>query len=281
MVKVEKSKQPLLWLMRWRMRWLMGAVLAGWLIMPVSASAADASQQSLQKAEAALQQQDFKTTIELLAPLHQADPTDLTIGNNLAVAYLRQQRYQQAQQVLETVLNSQPQLATVRQNLKQIYAYQAQLAYQTIFRSDTITPPTGQWILSADYEIDTTEVSALKQVQLDIAQVTQQLEIWRSAWSAQDLTGYLGSYQSEYYDEGFKNRQAWVENRQLSVTNPRFIRVQLTEITVVPLAKNIIQVQFWQRYESNRFKDKVRKKLLWQKQQDGAWKIMQESVIYE
>jgi len=255
-------------------------LMAVFSLSSVQANPDSTLQQTLQKAEAAMQQQDFKTTIDLLSPLHQANPTNLTIGNNLAVAYIRQQNYQQAQQVLETLLNKLPKIATLRQNLQQIYAYQAQLAYQDVFHSREVEQPKGQWILSADIEVDPDEVVALKQVEFDIAEVTQQLEAWRTAWSAQNLRTYLASYQSDYYAEDFKNRQAWEQNRQASVTGPSFIRVQLEDITVVPIAKDVIQVGFWQSYESNRFKDRVRKKLLWQKSPQG-WKIMQEAVIYE
>ncbi len=259
---------------------LMGLSLMAVLSLSVQAASIASPQQTLQKAEAALQQQDYQTTIELLTPLHQADPANLTIGNNLAVAYIRQQRYEQAQQLLETVLNKIPKIATLRNNLQQIYAYQAQLAYQDVFSADGLSQPKGEWILSANYDVDPAEVAALKQVKRDIAEVTKQLEVWRSAWSGQNLPAYLASYQPDYYAEDFQNRQAWAKNRQFSVKGPRFIRVQLEDISVVPLAKNVIQVQFWQAYESNRFKDKVRKKLLWQKSPQG-WKIMQETVIYE
>lgn len=244
------------------------------------ANSESTQKQVLQKAEIALQQQDYQTTIQLLTPLHQANPENITIGNNLAVAYIRQQQYEKAQQVLETVLNKIPKISTIRSNLQQIYAYQAQKAYQDVFNADKLTQPKGEWILSANYEVDPAEVAALKQVKYDIAKVTEQLEAWRSAWSSQNLSDYLASYQPEYFDEDFQNRQAWKENRQFSVTGPRFIRVQLEDISVVPVANNVMQVQFWQAYESNRFKDRVRKKLVWQKSPQG-WKIMQETVIYE
>lgn len=259
---------------------LMGLSLMAVLSLSVQAASIASPQQTLQKAEAALQQQDYQTTIELLTPLHHADPANLTIGNNLAVAYIRQQRYEQAQQLLETVLNKIPKIATLRNNLQQIYAYQAQLAYQDVFSADGLSLPKGEWILSANYDVDPAEVAALKQVKRDVAEVTKQLEAWRSAWSAQNLPAYLASYQPDYYAEDFQNRQAWEKNRQFSVKGPRYIRVQLEDISVVPVAKNVIQVQFWQAYESNRFKDKVRKKLLWQNSAQG-WKIMQEVVIYE
>ncbi|PLA74579.1 hypothetical protein CYQ88_05730 [Hydrogenovibrio sp. SC-1] len=259
---------------------LMGVNLIALLSLSVQAAPAPTQQQTLQKAEAALQQQDYQTTIEILTPLHLAEPANLIVGNNLAVAYIRQQRYEQAQQVLETVLNKIPKIATLRNNLQQIYAYQAQLAYQNVFNADEISQPKGEWILFANYDIDPAEVAALKQVKRDIAEVTQQLETWRSAWSEQNLSVYLASYQSDYYDEDFQNRQAWEKNRQFSVKGPRYIQIQLQDISVVPIAKEVIQVQFWQAYESNRFKDRVRKKLLWQKSPQG-WKIMKEAVIYE
>lgn len=256
------------------------SIFLGLVSVMVHADPLSERQATLKKAEAAMQQDAIETTINLLVPLHQANPGDVTVGNNLAVAYIRQQRYQQAQDVLETVLNKDPKFATLRQNLQQIYAYRAQAAYQDVFANTGITLPKGEWILTANYEMDTAKVVALQQVQLDINQVTQNLEMWRSAWSEQNIDGYLAAYDADYYSEDFENRQAWQKNRQLSVQSPRFIQVQLDDITALPLAKDVIQVQFWQAYESNRFKDRVRKKLLWQKRQD-EWKIMQETVVYE
>ncbi|RUM91209.1 MAG: hypothetical protein DSZ27_06925 [Thiomicrospira sp.] len=246
----------------------------------VWAAEGDTYQAQFEQAAKASQAGNMEKTISILTSMLKTYPQDLAVSNNLAVAYIKKQQYKKAQQVLESALDGDPRIASLRENLNQIYAYQAQLAYQTVFDKTEITLPKGQWILSASSDLKTPEKSQLKQVERHMQTVADLVERWRAAWASQNISAYLGFYVSIYAPEGYKTHQAWANSRKGSLKRPSYIKIQLDKVQVVPLTPNTIQVTFWQAYESNTFKDKVRKKLVWQKQ-DQTWKIVQEDVIYE
>ncbi len=101
-----------------------------------------------------------------------------------------------------------------------------------------------------------------------------------SGWVEQEVSRYLDYYSPDYTSDNYNNHQAWAKSRDRSLTRPSYIRIQLDDVQVVPLTPQTIQVTFWQAYESNTFKDRVRKKLVWQNQND-QWKIVQENVLYD
>lgn len=71
-----------------------------------------------------------------------------TAQNNLAVLLIEQQHYHQAQQLLLQALREEAWVATTLDNLNQLYAYEAQQAYQEVFAKSVLQTPKGQ-LLSA------------------------------------------------------------------------------------------------------------------------------------
>jgi len=125
----------------------------------VWAAEGDTYQAQFEQAAKASQAGNMEKTISILTSMLKTYPQDLAVSNNLAVAYIKKQQYKKAQQVLESALDGDPRIASLRENLNQIYAYQAQLAYQTVFDKTEITLPKGQWILSASSDLKTPEVT--------------------------------------------------------------------------------------------------------------------------
>ncbi|MGC9386599.1 MAG: L,D-transpeptidase Cds6 family protein [Hydrogenovibrio sp.] len=240
----------------------------------------DTYQARFEQAIQASQTGQLDDAIQSWQTLLKAYPNDLAASNNLAAAYIKQGHYDQAQQVLEAALNADPKIAALRKNLNQIYAYQAQQAYQSVFETDQVERPKGQWILSAGTELKTPEQAQLKQVENHMKRVADLVENWRQAWANQQVAAYLDFYAPDYSSRDYPSHQAWSKSRKRSLTRPAFIRIQLDDVSVVPLTPETIQVTFWQAYQSNTFKDRVRKKLVWQHRGD-QWHIVQEDVIYE
>lgn len=239
-----------------------------------------AYQARFEQAIQASQSGDMDGAIQLLQGLLKDYPQDLAASNNLAAAYIKQHEYDKAQQVLESALNADPKIAALRKNLNQIYAYQAQQAYQSVFKKSEVDLPQGQWILSAGTELKTPEQAQLALVENNMKRVANRVESWRQAWVEQEVSRYLDYYSPDYTSDNYNNHQAWAKSRDRSLTRPSYIRIQLDDVQVVPLTPQTIQVTFWQTYESNTFKDRVRKKLVWQNQND-QWKIVQENVLYD
>ncbi|MDX1796523.1 MAG: hypothetical protein R3219_07340 [Hydrogenovibrio sp.] len=207
-------------------------------------------------------------------------PTDLAVANNLAATLMKQKHYSEAQHYLEAALNSDPKIAIVMANLNEIYAYQAQLAYQSVFKPSELSQPKEKWVALAGQTLKTPEKSQLEKAKRDMERVANLVENWRAAWAAQDLKSYLSFYKRDFVAKNFRSHDDWVENRRGSLKRPKYIKITLNGIKVVPLANHTIQVSFTQDYESDRFKDSVHKYLVWQESKTG-WKIIQEKVVYE
>lgn len=207
-------------------------------------------------------------------------PADVAVNNNIAVAFIKQKQFDKAQQQLENILNKDPKLTVLWANLNELYAYQAQLAYQTVFKENALILPKGQWILQASREIQTPKESELAQIERRMQNALNLVESWRQAWSEKNLKAYLDYYDAAYLPAGYPNTKSWRQSRERSLKRPKYIRIQLDEIEVLPLTSTTMQVRFMQSYESNTFKDTVRKQLVWQKEAE-VWKIVQEKIIHD
>ncbi|MBF6057257.1 MULTISPECIES: tetratricopeptide repeat protein [Thiomicrorhabdus] len=68
------------------------------------------------------------------------------LQNNLAVILMQQRKYDEAERILDQSLQSDKQIATTLDNLNQIYAYQAQKAYKSVFSKSKLVEPKGEWL---------------------------------------------------------------------------------------------------------------------------------------
>ncbi len=87
------------------------------------------------------------------------------------------------------------------------------------------------------------------------------LNKWRTAWSQQDVDGYLACYGQEFRPEGGLSREAWVKQRQVRVTKPKTINVTISDIKVVSEEGSRAEVMFRQGYQANNYTDQVMKVL--------------------
>lgn len=106
------------------------------------------------------------------------------------------------------------------------------------------------------------------------------VESWRQAWSGQDVDRYLSFYDARRFSpKDGMSYTAWEKSRYRSLKNPGYIKLYLDDVRASQVTESRVRVEFTQRYESDRFKDTIRKALVWQKDQND-WKIVQEDVIY-
>ncbi len=217
------------------------------------------------------------------------------LQNNLAVLLIKQQAYKQAEELLDSALKADIQVATTLSNLNQLYAYEAQKAYKKVFSQTSVTSPTGELLyfdvknsaLPTEYvsiklpEFSPEEAFLYQPETQEILTVKDQLEQWRAAWANQDIQSYLNFYHSkEFVPKDGMRYSVWKESRHRSLKRPKFIKIEFDDVQVVQLDKNLVRTRFLQKYESNSFKDSVYKVVLWQL--DGSqWKIVQEVVASE
>lgn len=102
------------------------------------------------------------------------------------------------------------------------------------------------------------------------------LRSWASAWSAQDVRGYLNAYSDNYQPRGTTSLSDWVRSRRQSVESPATIKVELSDLQVSLLDDSRAQASFNQHYKSNSYEDRERKRVTLVRE-DGGWRIVRES----
>lgn len=108
-------------------------------------------------------------------------------------------------------------------------------------------------------------------------QVTAAIEAWKTAWSQQDVSTYLGSYTQGYHTDKRSNK-AWQAYRTRSLSKPKFIKIDIENLNISMLDDNTARAIFVQSYESNSYRDKVEKQLTLSKS-SGEWKITYEKTL--
>ena len=110
----------------------------------------------------------------------------------------------------------------------------------------------------------------------DIAhEVKKSLLSWANAWSNRDAKRYVSAYVKNYAPAG-KSNADWAAGRRWNFKNKKYIKVTLSNIRIEADGKHY-RASFKQRYESNSYNDEVNKEAIFV-QQDGRWKIKQEST---
>lgn len=207
-------------------------------------------------------------------------PDDLSVRNNLAVTQMKLKKFDVAQKTLETALSQDAKIAVIMDNLNELYAYQAQQAYRKVYKEVAVNIPNGQWLTAQATDVKTPDEAKLAQIQQKLQQVLNNVENWRLAWSQQNVSAYLGFYESNFSSDQFEKPAEWRASRKYSLSRPEFIKVDLSDIQAFLLDEHTVEVVFQQRYTSNTFQDNVKKILVW-RQQNNQWQIVQERVSYD
>lgn len=228
--------------------------------------------------------------------------------NNLAVLYANQGQFERAKNSLEMAIRTHPAYATAHENLGDIYAKMASMAYNKALQLDKsnasaqtklslvkelFAPPPGAKAKPTVMKpavtaspsqpsptVDTPAVATGKpaaadkpKAATDNAEYEQVVKNWATAWSKQDVTAYLAFYVDDYAPPGMSNAN-WVEQRKSRISKPTFIKVGVSDFDVKMVNKKAV-VTFKQNYESNTLKQSTTKTLVLQ-QIGGAWKIVEE-----
>jgi len=237
--------------------------------------------------------------------------------NNLAVLYAQRGDYERARDALEAALSTHPSYSTAHENLGDVYTALATAAYNRALvldqnndsiriklnllnQMDGVTPETDTesvQVAAAEQETTTPEPqpvtpptpvstpeSAPEQAasaESDISDgLTRTLFGWASAWSNQNVDGYLDAYHPDFDPEDGTTRAQWARIRRARVSAPDSIRVRVVEPSVEVTSDTEASVTFIQVYESDSYGDRVRKRLE-MRPVDGEWKIYRETVVAE
>lgn len=211
--------------------------------------------------------------------------------NNLAVLYAQQEDYDKARESLLTAINTHPSYATAHENLGDIYAKMASMAYQKALSVDgrnTAAQSKLAMISNLFTELPSAAAAPPAAVASAAAEpappvltaavqdaVLQTISRWADSWSAQDVDGYLSAYSRGFLQE---NGSAWEAQRRDRLRRPAFIQIELDNIRLQPIDTNRVRVRFEQGYRSNTYSDRVLKELVLEREGD-AWRIRTESSL--
>ncbi len=221
--------------------------------------------------------------------------------NNLAVLYASQGKYEAAKTALEMAIRTHPSYATAHENLGDIYAKMASIAYDKALQLDT-SNATAQTKLALIKDMmggTPRKTAAATQAQAGpvmasatnpapapafpekpavpdaSAELKALVADWASAWSARNVDAYLAFYASDYAPAGM-SRSAWESQRRSRISGPSSIDVKVSDLKVEQTGDRAT-VRFRQVYRSDRI-NSVDTKTLTFARRDDQWRIVGETT---
>ncbi len=204
--------------------------------------------------------------------------------NNLAVLYASQSKYEAAKNALEMAIRTHPSYATAHENLGDIYAKMASLAYDKALALDnknaaaqTKLALIQDMIGAAPRKPAATKPAAAEPVRPAPAAgsaIEAAIARWAQAWAARDVDAYLAAYASDFAASGM-TRANWEAQRRSRITAPRSIEVKVSDLKIEQQG-DTASASFRQSYRSDRLSSTVTKTLKLALQ-NGEWRIVGES----
>ncbi|MBW8330044.1 MAG: tetratricopeptide repeat protein [Thiobacillus sp.] len=220
--------------------------------------------------------------------------------NNLAVLYASQSKYEAAKNALEMAIRTHPSYATAHENLGDIYAKMASLAYDKALALDSknaaaqtklaliqdmiggqprkpaaarpaaaVTPKPAATVTRAAVAEPASAKPAATNPDVEAA-----VARWAQAWSSRDVDSYLAAYASDYAADGM-TRANWVAQRRARITAPQRIEVQVSDLKIERQG-NTARATFRQAYRSDRL-NSTATKTLELALQNNEWRIVGET----
>jgi tetratricopeptide (TPR) repeat protein len=233
--------------------------------------------------------------------------------NNLAVLYASQNKYAAAKNALEMAIRTHPSYATAHENLGDIYAKMASLAYdkalaldsknaaaqtklaliQDLIGGQPAKPATSKVIPAASKPAAKpvavepapaakpvpAKPSPVKPSPVNAAPASKEVEAavtrWAEAWSARNVDAYFAAYASDFTAEGLSHAE-WEALRRARITAPATINVKISNLKIEQQG-DIAHARFSQAYRSDRHQSTVTKTLKLALQ-NGQWRIVGETT---
>ncbi|MFN3715770.1 MAG: tetratricopeptide repeat protein [Thiobacillus sp.] len=212
--------------------------------------------------------------------------------NNLAVLYASQGRYDAAKNALEQAIRTHPSYATAHENLGDIYAKLASIAYDKALALDSknaaaqtklalikdITggqprKPASKPAVTAAKPAE--PAPAPKAVAAQPAgNVESAVKAWAQAWARRDVNAYLAAYAPDFSAPGL-SRADWEAQRRARIEAPKSISIDISDLKVTQQDATATAT-FRQAYRSDRLSSTVTKTLKLT-QIDGQWRIVEET----
>lgn len=216
--------------------------------------------------------------------------------NNLAVLYASQSKYEAAKNALEMAIRTHPSYATAHENLGDIYAKMASIAYDKALALDNknATAQTKLALIQDMIGGQPRKPAAAKPVAAVTAKpaakpatgpapvqdtpantgIEGAIANWAQAWSQRDVDAYLATYASDFAASGM-TRANWEIQRRARITAPKSIEVKISDLKIDQQG-DTASATFRQAYRSDRLNSTVTKTLKLALQ-NGVWRIVGET----
>ena len=218
--------------------------------------------------------------------------------NNLAVLHASQGQYDNAKIALEQAIRTHPSYATAHENLGDIYAKMASIAYDKALALDSRntaaktklaliqditgaptrkpTPPVRPGASPSSAPATAAAVRPTPAQQpAPAGSVEAAVAAWAGAWARRDVAAYLAAYAADYAAPGL-SRSAWETQRRTRIEAPSSISVEITGLKV-ETAGDSATATFQQAYRSDRLSSTVNKTLRFAQIGD-QWRIVEETT---
>lgn len=258
--------------------------------------------------------------------------------NNLAVLFAENGEFDKARQALLAAIQTHPSYSTAHENLGDLYARMASMAYDRALEQDRgnesarlkLSAVNGLFSVPSQAPVQVAAAPAPTPVQAAPApvepepepeptgvepvttaavtrppvepepepepvvqpapeppaaapvpagnpdDVARSVQTWASAWSDQDVDGYLASYAPDFRPSNGASRASWNRYRRDRLTRPSFIQVDISDLSVDMRSATTATAVFSQHYRSDNYEDQVRKTLEMVRV-DGRWQIQSEN----
>lgn len=225
--------------------------------------------------------------------------------NNLAVLHAQRKDFDKAQKALESAIATNPAYATAHENLGDIYAIKAAVAYSKALEiapsnrslqgklqmlerlnpggtgavttaAAPATPPVTPAAPVSRPAVPVAPAAPVAPVSQDKSAVQTAVNAWVRAWESKNVNAYLNAY-SPNFDPDDMSRNAWQKQRRQRLSKPGQINISLQNVEVEFLDATIAWVSFKQNYRSANYSDQVAKTLLME-YINGQWKIIREDA---
>ncbi len=225
--------------------------------------------------------------------------------NNLAVLYAAQNKFDDAKIALEMAIRSHPNYATAHENLGDIYAKMASIAYEKASQldannasvktklatlKDIVNPRPQRTPKATSTNIDAVAQASAKAIpdtpalpapKLAFPQTPAGAEAsvaaWARAWASREVDSYLGFYASDFAIPDGLTRPDWEAQRRERVTQPDRINIVVSDFKTRQTSPDKVSVSFKQTYQSDRLNTTSSKTLdlVWR---NGTWLIVGENT---
>ena len=127
----------------------------------------------------------------------------------------------------------------------------------------------------AENSMDTLEEEKVTVSSTNKQFIIDSINQWANAWSAQDVDRYLAAYANEFIPTKGLTKKRWEKMRIERLLAPSFIKITLSNLKISMRGENYAKVNFMQTYQSDSYKDRIKKELFLEKI-NGEWLIIKE-----